>query len=153
MGTVWDAVFSRILEVSGLSPYDRATISASFYYYWDDRLNCEKAIKNALKRNPNANVEALRVRFGCKTASDKPRVTIDGINYHSCLCNYRHPLFYSIIELSEKIDNGILPDRGPYLDQSAWMLDALNLIAKHKAEVQAAEHEKQRKLADKKHGR
>lgn len=129
-------------------------LSASFYYYYDDRLNCQRALDKAVSRagvNPQTE-KIIRVRFGCDTAAAEPRVVIDGIGYHKCLCQYKHPLFYSYLELADRLDKGMLPDKGPYLDQPAQLLEALQLLAKLRAEAQAAEQEKQRKQAEK-HGR
>ncbi len=90
-------------------------------------------------------------KFGCKTVSESPRVTIDGIGFHSCLCNYSNPLFFPYLDLGEKLDKGLLPDRGAYLDQPARMLEAIQLLSRLKAEAQHAEHLKQEKAN--KHGR
>jgi hypothetical protein len=139
--------------VSGLSTYDRAGLSASFYYFWDDRLNCERALRKLVDRADYAQAEKIiRTRFGCDSVSDKPRIVIDGIGYHTCLCNVQHALFPAYLELADRLEKGTLPDRGAYLDQPSHTLEALSLIARLKHEAQAAEAKQQEKKA-KQHAR
>ncbi len=140
--------------LSQLSPYDRAALSASFYYHWDERLNCRMSSQALLKRTKDPVQTALLVKakFGCDTVADSPRLTIDGFDFHTCLCNFSHPLFFSYLELGDKLDRGILPDRGAYLDQPAQMLEALQLLGRLKSEAQQAEQINQEKKA-KQHGR
>ncbi len=132
--------------MSGLTLYDRALLSASFYYHWDDRLNCERSISKLKERKyPEAAIETVRLRFGCKTHSDSPRATIDGVGFHSCLCNFQHPLFFAYLDLADKLNKGLLPDRGSYLDQPAHTIEALNLIERLRGEAQRAEQIKEAK--------
>jgi hypothetical protein len=77
---------------------------------------------------------------------------IDGIGFHSCLCNYEHPLFNAYLDLTSKMDAGILPDRGAYLDQPAQALEGIQLLARLRNEAGAAESAKQAKES-KAHGR
>lgn len=93
-----------------------------------------------------------RARFGCDTVADTPRVVIDGIGFHSCLCKFQHPLFHAYLDIGARLDKGLLPDSGPYLDQPAQLLDAVNLLSRLRAEAQQAEQAKQDKRAAQ-HGR
>lgn len=143
-------MFTRIWDLSGLSLSDRALLSASFYYQWDDRLNCEReiAVRRQRAKTPEQAAlaeQAIRIRNGCNAVSAKPRLHIDGIGFHKCLCNYHHPLFYAYVELESRLEQGLLPDRGAYLDQPAQLMEALQLIRRLKAEVQQAEQAKQEK--------
>lgn len=85
----------------------------------------------------------MRTRNGCRTHSKEPRIVIDGMGFHSCLCNFQNPKFYTYLLLAEKLDQGILPDKGALLDQPAALLEALQLLARLKAEATQAEHKKQ----------
>lgn len=127
-------------------------MSASFYYYWDDRLNCQRALTQALKRgHPEQTEKMIRARFGCGTVENKPKIVIDGIGFHSCLCNYIHPLYFAFSDLAHNWEKGILPDRGAYMDQPAQALEAIQLITRLKSEAVAEAQEKERKKN--KHGR
>lgn len=150
LGFLWECVVLRIWDVSGLTSYDRATLSASFYYHWDERLNCSRALSQLGNRSQGVEQaeETIRARFGCNTISKESRITIDGIGYHSCLCNFKHPLFYTYLDLLTKLDGGILPDRGPYLDQSAQLVETLQFISRLRNEANAAEQAKQSKAAN-----
>ncbi len=130
-----------MLETSSLTLYDRATLSASFYYYWDDRLNCERALSQLSTRTVGVDhaEKAIRARFGCHTVADKPKVIINRIGYHSCLCKFLHPLFFAYLDLLNRLDAGVLPDRGAYLDQPAHTVEALQLLSQLRSEASATE--------------
>ncbi len=149
---MWEHVVNQIWQTSGLSLYDRAALSASFYYFWDDRLNCERAVNKIRERRDGEQAEQIiRTRYGCNTVSEQPRVVIDGIGYHTCLCKIQHPLFPVYFELADRLEKAMLPDKGAYLDQCAPMLEALGLITRLKNEAEVAEAKQREKKA--KHGR
>lgn len=134
-----------IWTVSGLSLYDRAVLSAQFWYLYDDRLNCDRFLNKELKRRISYEEAEKRThaKFGCKTIYAKPKYTIDGVEYFTCLCNFKHPLFDVYLELSDRLDQGILPELGSVLDQSARIMDAVRLIKRLKIEAQLAQQEAQ----------
>ena len=48
--------------------------------------------------------------------------------YSYCPCNYIHPNFNLFWELRESFNKGIMPDTGGYLDQSAYIINAIQLL-------------------------
>lgn len=139
--------------MSGLSLYDRALLSATYYYHWDDRLNCERAYSEIVKRtkDPETAKRIVQSKFGCETVTEKPKVVIDGFGFHSCLCKFQHPLFGAYLDLSRKMEVGILPDRGSYMDQPAQVLEGIQLISRIRSEIDATASAKQAKESN--HGR
>jgi len=118
-------------------------------------MNCARAISEETKKTKRyaEAVSRARLRFGCNTISAKPKVEIDGVSFYTCLCNFKHPLFDLYLELSERLEQGILPETGSILDQSARTMEALRLLRRLKIEAQVQEQKEANIKSNKKHGR
>ena len=122
-----------------MSNYDYATIKATWLNQTDPNFQCKKAEEILSKRkDADVVIKLRRKENGCGVMKDSPKIMLDEIGYHSCLCNqsYQNPLLHALIELSDDCENGILPESGGSLDQSAMTMELISLINSLKQERQ-----------------
>ena len=87
----------------------------------------------------------MKAQNGCDNIRPKPRFTIDGIHYHRCVCGYRTSRLGYYLDLLDKLDKGILPDNGSYLDQPSKTIEILNRIEYIKNDIEKRHTEKAKK--------
>lgn len=118
---------------------DYALINATWTHLTDKNFQCQKIYDLYKKRKDWELVTKLeKAKRGCGTIKDTVKIEMDGIAYHSCLChpNFQHPLFNTLLVLSEKYEKGILPYSGGVMDQPAQVIEMLSLISKLKQELE-----------------
>lgn len=127
-----------------MTDYDYATIKATWYNLYDPHFQCNQAEqKLALRKDADVVISSRRKERGCGVFSDKPKIDMDGIGYHSCFCHptYQNPNLQIYIQLNDAYSKGITPELGGYLDQSSKTMEILTLIESLKLEHQQKQQE------------
>lgn len=143
----------QILDLSSISEYDYARIKASWVNLTDDNFQCARAEEEySNRRNAEVDISYRRIEKGCGKMFENPRVIIDSIGFHSCLC---HPSFQyenmgGIISIYEDYKNGMLPDKGGSLDQTSYNMDLIGLVGQLHDEREIAMNKKQQQDLNKK---
>lgn len=149
LGSLFEYIYHKIDEISSVTLYDNVTLTASYYYHMEDHFNCDDKRKKLIDRVGEEKAEIImKAQNGCNTIRQKPRFTIDGIHYHRCVCAFRTSRLGIYLDLLDKLDKGILPDEGCYLDQPAKTLEILQRLTYVKNDVEQRQMEKARKKAE-----
>lgn len=143
----------KVLAVSSISNYDLFTLKATWLNLTDPNFQCKKAeslLSN--RRDAETQIRLRRIDKGCGIMKDSPKVIIEGIGFHSCLCHtsFQNPLLETLLEISTDYENGLLPEKGGTFDQSARTMELIHLINSFKAEHRQKQQELEAKRS--KHG-
>ena len=71
----------------------------------------------------------LRTTNGCGVYSERHKYDIDGIRYHSCVCGYREYDIGILLDIHSRVEKGILPFDGCYMDQPAQIMEIVDRIS------------------------
>lgn len=144
----WEYVYTRIIDISTLSLYEYALINATWYNHTNDKFQCSKT-EELLKNRSDAEIviKFRRAEKGCGKIEKFPKIEIDGIGYHSCLCheNFQTQSLSYYIALYDSYNKSILPCSGGLMDQPAKFLDIISLFEKLYAEQEKELLNKQKK--------
>lgn len=146
---IFQVIYKTIDEISSLTISDNVLITASYYYIAEDHFKCEDKKKKLIDRVGLEKAETImKAQNGCDRIRQKPRFTIDGIHYHRCVCAFRTSRLGYYLDLLDKLDKGIMPDEGCYLDQPSKTIEILNRLEYIKNDVESRRLEKSRKKSE-----
>lgn len=137
----FEYIYCKVDELSSITPYENITLTASYYYLAEDAFKCHEKQKRIAR---SAGQEKAKQQMA--THSDnkpEPRFTIDGINFHKCVCQYRGTRLGFYLDLLDKQSKGILPFEGSYLDQPSKLIEIINRLDYIKTDVEARKIQKQ----------
>lgn len=138
------------MDISSLTNYDVALLRGSWLALTNEEYQCEKHYeKLALRADADVVIPYERKKKGCGVYSEEPRVTVDGFNYHMCLCHkgFHHPNFGTLVLMHEAYEKGILPFEGPLVDQPAKIIDIFNILNSFNLERQQELQKKNEEVA------
>ena len=135
---MWDYLYYRIYMISSATAYDNVMINAGVRALYSDRYKCDKfrediqvrinkSKKEAHKKGLRDNIIAHEIRNSCGRVSKSIKDTIGNIEYYTCLCKLKHPLFNEIYYVNKACKNGIMPFIGGYLEQPAQIIELIEL--------------------------
>ena len=154
---MWEYVTDRILSVSAITFEDEALIRATMELNQNPVFQCNSKVDTLLKRyslDPDADrkidhlMKAHSTRSGCDRYEENPLHTVGRFNYHSCLCNFNHPLIHYFFTITDLYEKGTLPHSGSISDQSARLVDIIQLIQMLRQEYTNKMQEKLHKEAN-----
>lgn len=116
------------------------------YYNFNDHFKCDEKLKRLEKRVGNEKaLQIMSKENGCNNIKEEHRYEIDGIRYHKCLCGFRNNKLSFYLDISEKIDKGILPFKGSYLDQPSKIIEIIKRVDSIKFDIRQEESKKANK--------
>lgn len=157
LNPVFDYLLSEIINLSSMSYEDDLKLRATYYYYTHDKFQCDSKIdKHAellisrKKVEPQTAYEQaeklIRTSNGCEVIRDKSLYVIDGYEFFTCVCNFKHNDFNYLTTLFDAFDSkGVMPFEGAYADQPAKIVDIFQTLKQLKLEVEAMHREKANK--------
>lgn len=108
-----------------------AKLNATWLTLTEPDFQC-KQIEEVYKKRKDADVviKYRRIERGCGKLHDDPKVEINGIEYHSCLChdNFKYEDIDNLIWLHSKYKEGTLAYSGGLLDQPALYIECMKQI-------------------------
>ncbi len=119
------------MEISSLTLEDFVLIQANWLTLTDEQFQCEKYFDIlSLRKDAETVTNYERKIRGCGVFLNEPKVEIEGIGYHSCLCHkdYKHPNMDSLLFLHDNYKKGILPYKGSLTEQPAQIIEVFQLI-------------------------
>ncbi len=127
MSFFWEYIVYKILDISTLSQWDIISITSNFEYSYV--LRCDELIQEHIRSGYDYEVATTTVHgeHGCKKMSNEPIYQIDNLQFKTCPCNYKHPLFNFISQASSIFEKGTMPFEGSFVDQPAYIIEAINL--------------------------
>lgn len=140
-------MYSQVLEISSLSEYDYALINATWLNLMDENFKCKKVEAELSKRSDaEIQIKIQRISKGCGVLSDSPKIEINHVGFHSCLCHesFQHPQLGYFMSIYQNYEKGILPFSGGLMDQPAQIVELLGLISNLHSEREFALQEKER---------
>lgn len=151
---------NKIRDISSLTNHDYASIASTFITMSEPKYRCADC-KLRHKNEPTRR-DKLESAMACKSFVDKPRHNYlpeynnkdnPKIMYRKCIGNYFNNYWASIINMSDKWDNGIMPFSGSYYDQPAKFVEVMNLIYNLRSENQHKISQKEKNLKQKINGK
>lgn len=113
------------------------------YYNFNDHFRCHEKLDRLEKRvGLEKAKKIMKSENGCNNIKREHRYEIDGIRYHQCLCGFRNNKVGMYMDILEKIDKGILPYRGSYLEQPSKIVEIINRVKSIKFDIQQEEMKK-----------
>lgn len=126
-----------------MNPHDNVTITAEMYYNFNDHFKCDDKLKKLIDRVGTDKAKTIMYsENGCNNIREEYRYEIDGIRYHKCLCGFRNNKLSFYLDIVEKIDKGILPYSGCYLNQPSKVIEIIKRVSSIKFDIQQEELKK-----------
>lgn len=117
------------------------TLTANYYYLAEDHFKCSEREKRIAKTHGKEKArQIMESHSECKPG---PRFTIDGINFHKCVCQFRNGRLGFYLDLLDKQEKGILPFKGSYFDQPSKVIEIMNRLDYIKNDIQARKIQKE----------
>jgi len=124
-------LYTKVLDISSIHISDVVKINATWLSMTDEEFQCDKLLKLYENRQDCEIITKMhKIRKGCDRIDDNIKVEIDGVGYHSCLCN-QHFKFNSmndLINLRNQYNNGNLPFTGGILEQPSQIIELIMFI-------------------------
>lgn len=140
-------MYKRVLDISCISLYESALINATWLSLTSEDFQCAK-IESFYEKRSDAEIaiKMRRITQGCGVISDRVRVEVNNIQYHSCLChdNFQYPAIGYLIQLRQNYENGILPFAGGVLEQPAQVMEMIQLMVQLQQEWELAQSKKEK---------
>ena len=127
-------------------------INATWLTLTDDYFKCEQTEESLRKRkDAEVAIQYVRKEKGCGVIRPEPRVEIEGINYHSCLChkNFKDHTIHNSIWLHKQFQNGILGFEGPLTEQPAKYIDLMRFLDRLQSEYEQKQIQEQQNKGNK----
>ena len=108
-------------------------------------VKCGSTIESHIKKglDPDIAERTVAKKNGCNSISESPLHDIDDILFHTCVCNFKHPLMGHFMQVTEAYENGLLPFGGSYSEQPAKIIEIIQLILSMKVDYNIYMHKKQ----------
>lgn len=144
----FEYLYCKIDELSSITPHENIALTASYYYLAEDTFKCHEKEKRIARTLGKEKAKQQMETHGI--SKQEPRFTIDGINFHKCVCQYRSNRLGFYLDLLDKQSKGILPFEGSYLDQPAKLIEIINRLDYVKTDIEARRIQKQQKEQERK---
>lgn len=121
----------KIQEISSLDTIEYAQLLATWHTLINPEFQCEINEKRySTRKDAETVIDYERKRKGCGVITDKTKVEIDGINFHSCLCheNFKDISINDSLFLHKQFDKGNLAYSGGLLDQPSKYIELMQLV-------------------------
>lgn len=128
------------MDISSITSYDIALITANFTYLTSEDFRCREVEKEYKKRVDHENViRNFRKERGCFKMETEAVVEIENLRFYSCLChpNFKHPIMNELLSVYTLYKKGIMPFSGGSLEQPAQIMEFMGLIDNLQNEYEA----------------